>query len=102
KLTALPKVKDVSVTEEIISVHTSILNCPDTRTNLMHEIGAFRIDIYIGTGDVRWHNTTRRVHGFKDRQMAPHIWEDGRACLGNMQEPFAQLIARHEYSALAM
>ena len=103
KLISIPKVKYVEVKPGLIAVYTDILYCQDPRNNVWHEIGEFRIEIYTdGSSDgVRWFNLTRRVDAYKSSQMAPHIWSDGTACLGNVKEVFPNLIANYEFSVVA-
>lgn len=101
KLFDSPKVVDVRVNGDRIQVFTKTLYCVDPRSNLTHEIGAFRIDIHIN-GGVRWHNLTRTVNGHWSGCQAPHINSNGEACLGNMEEVIPQLTADYEFAALAM
>ncbi|HYD93182.1 MAG TPA: hypothetical protein VEB18_01850 [Candidatus Paceibacterota bacterium] len=101
RLVEIPKIRDVRVDNGVIKVFTDILYCVDPRTSIRHEIGAFRIDISIH-GSVQWHNLTRKVDGYKGQMNAPHIWNNGTACLGNMAEIIPDLIGRYEFAALAM
>lgn len=102
KLLAVPKVRRVDAREGKIVIHTDILFCVDPRTGKKHEIGAFCIELDTQRGAPRWTNLTRRVDGYKRNQMAPHIWENGDACLGNTAEVFPELIGNYEYAAAAM
>jgi hypothetical protein len=101
KLISLPKVQKVTVTEGRITVHTNTLFARDERTNLLHELGAYEIKIYTsGEGNgIRFHNLTRQV---PCAQQAPHVDPSGRACYGNTAEIWPELIANHEYAALAL
>ena len=97
-----PKVKDVRVEDGVVKVFTTTLNCSDPRTNKLHEIGEFRIELRTGrTGEVRWFNLTRQVSGGRTGMQAPHIPHEGNACLGNTAESFAQLIADYEFANAA-
>ncbi len=102
KLLAVRGVVDVTVDGSKLSVFTDVLFCIDSRTGNRHEIGAFRIDIDANRGEVRWHNLTRKVDGYRGRMNAPHVWESGEACLGTFAEIQAELVGNHEYAALAM
>ncbi len=104
KLLAVPKVRDVQVVDGVVKVFTDTLTCADPRTGKRHEIGAFRIEIYTNgaSNGVRWFNLTRRVDAYKYKQMAPHVWDDGSACLGNTAEVFPELIGNYEFAAAAM
>lgn len=104
RLLSVPKVIDVVAGDGVVKVFTETLYCVDPRSQTRHEIGKFRIELYTNgaNGGVRWFNTTRRVGGYKSDQMAPHIWSDGSACLGNVQEIFPELIGQYEFAAAAM
>lgn len=99
-LLRIPKVKDVKVNRDYIVVTTEILNCKDPRDQVLHEIGAF--DIYIPISQhnaVIWKNLTRRVNGDYRNMNAPHVNNEGLACLGNVKDVFPALIARREFAA---
>lgn len=103
KLVSLPKVKKVTVDGGEIKVFTTTLCCVDPRTSVTHEIGEFEIRIPTSeSGSVAWFNLTRRVNGYASNQSAPHIWENGTACLGNTQEIFPELIASYEFASVAL
>ena len=97
-----PKVTDVRVEGEVVKVFTTVLNCRHPQTKELHEIGAFRIEIHAGRpGYVLWKNLTRSVDGGRHGMQAPHIDSQGRACLGNTADSFAQLIADYEFAQAA-
>lgn len=105
KLKTVKGVKDVLVTDGVIKVFTNTLFCTDPRTDILHDIGAFRIEIYTdgSKNGVRWFNLNRQVYGYNDRKMqAPHVFKDGHACMGNTEEIFPELIANYEFAAVAM
>lgn len=103
RLLAIDQVESVTVGDDVITVFTKVLCCTDPRTDVTHEIGKFRIEIYpSGRNDgVRWFNLTRQVTGWQYSQQAPHIWNDGRACLGNMAEIIPELVGRRDFVPLA-
>lgn len=102
-LLSIPKIKRLRMKGTSLEVFTNILYCEDPRTNLVHEIGEFKITIPIdGDGSILWHNLSRQVDAHSAGQMAPHIWSSGKACEGNMEETFIELISRYEISVLAM
>lgn len=102
KLLVVPKVMRVEAKEGKVVVYTDTLYCLDPRTGVRHEIGAFRIELDTTRGAPRWFNLTRRVDAYKSQQMAPHIWSDGDACLGNTAEVFPELIGNYEFAAAAL
>ena len=104
RLSAMPKIEKVIASENKIEVYTDVLFCEYKED--IYEIGAFRIDIYIETGKVRWFNLTRQLKQGKDeygeKMMAPHIDNWGKACMGNTAEIFPNLIANYEFEAVTM
>lgn len=104
KLLTVKGVRDVKIDDETIEVFTDILYCVNPGSGKRHEIGAFRIEIYPSGshGGVRWFNLTRQVEGCKENMQAPHIYDDGHACFGNIKEIVPELIANYEFAALAM
>lgn len=104
KLLQVSKVVDVHVGDGVVKVFTDTLYCTDPRTSKIHEIGKFRIEINTSGSNsgVRWFNLTRQVDGYERGMHAPHVFPTGKACLGNTQEIFPELIANFEFAAAAM
>lgn len=99
-LCSIPKVKDVKVTGDAVVVYTDLIFCRDPRSGVLHEIGAFEISIPTNTqGQVRWINKTRRVTSSRQGMNAPHVSEEGYACLGNMKDVFPAFIARRDFAS---
>lgn len=102
KLLTIEKIHDVSVTNGIINIYTNSLQCLDPRTGILHQIGKFRIELFTEKGYVRWHNLSQKIDGYRAKMNAPHVFPDGKACLGNIEEIIPDLMGNYEYSALAM
>ena len=102
QMTAWPNVRMVQTDNQgILTVMTDVLFATDPRSQKVHEIGEFKIVINVKNGDIRWYNQTRLVVGYDGIQFnAPHVRENGAACLGNASGPIAEMVARHEFSAL--
>lgn len=96
QLVKIPKVTNVEVTSNALTVHTTTLYCTDPYSRLTYEIGAFKIRISLSDGNVNWKNLTRQVQGGSGYMNAPHVNSEGRACLGNTQGVFPDLIAKRE------
>jgi hypothetical protein len=102
-----PQVLDITFYEnEVLEVYTDTLYCTDPRTNILHEIGRFKIVFdkrRIGEGDdehpkeVLWYNQTQKIEGCNSNMMAPHIFSSGTACIGNMMREFAGFLRNREY-----
>lgn len=96
---AIPKIVDVVVKDNQVVVTTQALYCKDSRDNVNHLIGPFKIVIPASSSDgLRWYNqcTFSRPNGMN----APHVDAEGKACLGNMKEVFSQLLAQRQYAAV--
>jgi hypothetical protein len=97
-IVAIPKIVDVTVKDNQVVVMTKTLYCKDTRSNVNHMIGNFKIIIPAASSDgLRWLNqaTFSRPGGMN----APHVDAEGKACLGNMKEVFSKLLAERQYAA---
>ena len=93
-------VVDVKVGDNKLTVTTEVLNCVDPRTGILHEIGAFDIQIPTnGSSDIRWFNRTRKVDGYREGMNAPHVWAAGNACLGNTEALFPKLTAKRDFAS---
>lgn len=98
-----PKVTRIeAVGSTTFHVFTSVLNCRHPRTGDLHEIGAFRIEVNFERATIRWFNLTRQVDGHNRNMQAPHIFESGNPCLGNMEKVMADLLAAYELHAIIM
>jgi hypothetical protein len=93
-------VRKVAVRDNILVIDTNTLYCTDPRSKIIHEIGEFRIKIDTSIGQLRWKNKTH-PSGINSMQ-APHVFNDGRACMGNSEEIFTDLIAKFELPAAIM
>jgi len=104
ELFKIDSIRDIFISTNIISCITDVLFCTDPRSGKKHEIGAFRINIYLDGSEhcVRWFNRTRRVDGCKSGMQAPHVFPNGNACLGNMEEVFPELVANYEFTSLIL
>ena len=104
QLLKIPKVLKVMVSGNTIKAFTDTIYALDDRTNKWHEIGKFCIEIYLDgyNNGIRFFNLSRKVGGYRGRMQAPHVYNDGHACLGNQEEVVSSLIAAGEVAALVM
>lgn len=102
QLCQVKKVTSVSVTEKDIEVHTDTLYCTDPSTGDVYEMGRFKIQIPLNSGNsVRWKNLTRQVDGYDYKMMALHVYKNGKACLGNTGPWFKKLISERKFADAA-
>lgn len=105
KLLSIDKILSLEIRAGKILVFTDTLYCRNPDTKKLHEIGKFRIEIYMDGSEngVLWFNLTRKVIAYRGEKMyAPHVFLNGKACLGNTALIFPELIAKSEYAACAL
>lgn len=102
ELCRVHKVLSVEVKQKSIVLMTDLLYCVDPRTDVRHEIGAFKITIPMDAEhEVTWLNQTRTIRVDGRTMHAPHVSSHGHACLGNTQDLFPMLIEKREFSHAA-
>lgn len=99
-LCKVDKVESVDWRGNSMVVTTKKLYVIHTQTGDEYEIGAFKIVIDERTSSVLFFNLTRRVDAYQNAMNGPHIFPDGRPCLGSMESVIPQLVAKYEWSAL--
>ena len=91
-----------------MTVSTSMIDCVNSSTGDVHEIGEFDIefrlcefrnDVHSEPNYIKWNNKTRLVDGYEDDMHAPHIFASGSACMGNSQFTFYELMKDFELAA---
>lgn len=101
RLFKIPELVNVEIQENKLMLFTSPIAVLDNRSKLKHDLGEFRIELNFTDGNVKWFNLTRQVNGHQSRQNAPHVWNDGRACLGNTEQMFNELMRDYQIHAAA-
>ena len=102
-LYALNHVVNVQIQDRGLHVHTDEIFCEDSRTNRKHEIGTFRIEIDSGNNrNVKIFNTKRQIRAYDRGMNAPHVFPDGRPCLGDLVQSLPEAQAKHDYSTIAL
>jgi len=101
KTVELSMVKYIVVEHKNICVYTKMINCQNPKNGKMYELGEYRIEFSLDGSDtiVRMYNVTRAVDAYERGMQAPHVFSDGRPCLGNMDEVLPELIGAYEISA---
>lgn len=86
----IPKVSAVKVSGSDVNVYTKNIYVMNEKTKKFHDIGTFHIVIgmygttYDTSSTVRMYNTKHQVHAFHETMQAPHVFEDGHLCHGNI------------------
>jgi len=91
RLVGLPGVTDVEVRDGVLRVFTDTIVV--TYGGRQYRMGRFRLDLHFD-GRVFLRNLTDRYETYDH----PHV-ENGRACLGNIQEWMQRLLAQREFVA---
>lgn len=106
----IPKVKDVEYGDngELV-VYTTMLDCVSDKTGDVYEIGEFEIHLNLnilnsgggtdGNSYIKWFNQTHKIDGYSENMNAPHVYADGRACMGNASVPMVELLTSMELVA---
>lgn len=86
----IEKILTIYINDENIHVFTKNLYAKDPRTQKYHDIGTFHIIIgmltssYNKESTVRIFNTKYGGMGMNNKFQAPHVWDDGHICHGNL------------------
>lgn len=104
KILGIDRVTKVRATTTCLKVYVNTMYCTDPRTSIVHEIGKFRIEVYLegGRGGIKFFNIDKTTEGYRSRMQAPHVFENGSPCLGNLEEVIPELICGMELAALVM
>lgn len=89
----------------VLHVYTKTLYCTDDRTNIVHLIGEFHIQINLnpsnGLDRFQWRNLRGELprNGILGMQ-APHVFSDYRGCLGDFARLYTSALEQFEILAL--
>lgn len=98
----IPKVSAVKVTGSLINVYTKNIYAHNEEKKVWHDIGTFHIQIgmcntrYDSEKTVRIINTKHQIAAFHGRMQAPHVFEDGHLCHGNIVAPMIDAYKRRD------
>lgn len=86
-------------------VFTDTLYCEDSRTNIIHKIGKFKIEIALTPGECddrafNWQNLDGVVDAMDPDMNAPHVYNDGHGCLGDLASIYPSALKQFEIVAL--
>jgi hypothetical protein len=76
-----------------VLAYTKPMYCVDDRTDIRHRIGRFKIAIDLHRRSIDWYNLDHTIVAFDGKSMqAPHVFDDGHACMGSSANHFSQLL----------
>jgi len=103
QLLSMPGVKRVAIGDDLMTIITDMIFCQDPRSKRWHEIGRFRIEIrWKSEVKVQFFNLCYQTPGFSGGMQAPHVFHDGRPCLGSAEETFTKLLREFRFADLAL
>lgn len=100
ELRRMPIITGLDITKNndghyIFTITTAMLHCVDPRSKVEHEIGRFMINLNFTRSHVRWFNMDHVMTTPAGNNMqAPHIFNDGHACLGSWSETVSEMMAQ--------
>jgi hypothetical protein len=103
KVMAMENVVSIGLKDGYLEISTKTIYCTDPATGNVYELGNYKICIGLTEGAdlVRMYNLTRKPKAYSDNQMnGPHVYSDGRPCLGNIGEVVPGLAGTYEIAAL--
>lgn len=95
------KIHFIETEGNMVHVVTKKLYLTDEKTNIKHYVGVFDIKIDMNTrsgsgGGLTMQNLHFKTHGYRENMNAPHVWEGGSACMGNLASQLPPMIAAFE------
>lgn len=89
------KVIAARVVKGTLYVYTDTLTATSPDGKNVHQIGKFLITIRLDAeaDPIRWFNQTRISNGVRNGMHAPYVFSDGSACVAEIQETLAELVA---------
>ena len=86
----IEKISAIKVIDRCVHVYTKNIYVQHDKTFKWYDVGTFHISInmydntYNTNGTVKIFNTKHQVHAFSEKMQAPHVFEDGHMCHGNI------------------
>lgn len=90
KTYGISKVLSITTTGQVVNIFTKNLYCYEQTSGKYYDIGTFQIIIgmysssYNESETVRIINTKHLIKGYKENMNAPHVFDDGHLCHGNL------------------
>jgi len=92
----IPKVRSISINDNMINVYTENIYCKDDRSGKWHDIGTFHISIgmesnsYNPESTIKIINTKHSTSAYQSNMQAPHVFSSGKMCPGNAATMISQ------------
>jgi len=86
----IPKVAAIKLKGSAVHVYTKNIYVKHDKEGTWHDVGTFNIEIgmygntYNPSKTVKIFNTKHQMHAFNSQMQAPHVFDDGHLCHGNL------------------
>ena len=100
KIASHKKIKGIKISGSKIIIFTKMILCTDPRDKVVHALGEFKISIDMNSSKIIITNLTQTINGYQSGMQAPHVFADGRPCLGTAQELINDCVARYEVASV--
>jgi len=102
RLCEFADVNDIQVFGDRVEIKTDHLYCTNPDTEIKHWMGRFKITIDARGrgGGVRWNNLDFTVVGYENNCQAPHVFNEGKACLGSLDSVIPEYLAKWDFATL--
>lgn len=93
-------INDLTITSEALSFRTRHIYIQHDVSGAWHDMGVYFITITPSERRMRFENETHRIDGMDERMNHPHVWGDGRSCLGNFSDMVYDLALRDDWVSM--
>jgi len=107
KTYGISKVLSITTTGQVVNIFTKNLYCYEQTSGKYYDIGTFQIIIgmysssYNEAETVRIINTKHLIHGYRENMNAPHVFDDGHLCHGNLLSQIIDAYKNRDLFSLA-
>jgi len=98
KLLDLAHIIKATISGDTLIVETDMIKATDPRTEVVHLVGRVKISIRMSSGYVNIRNLSWLVNNMN----APHVFNNGEPCLGNIGSILPELVGRYDFAAALM
>ena len=98
RLLELAHIIKVTISGDTLIAVTDMIKAVDPRTEVVHLVGRVKISIRMSSGYVNIRNLSWLVNGMN----APHVFNSGEPCLGNIGSILPELVGRYDFAAALM
>jgi hypothetical protein len=108
-LMSIPKIMSVKIIDQYVHIYTKNIFVQNEKDHsIWHDIGTFHIVVgvygtkYNTSSTVRIFNTKHQIHAFQELMQAPHVFDDGHLCHGNITGAMVDAYGRRDIYQMAL